>query len=111
MPHYPFNYYTLHAACVLAVGGWRFTALQWWNGYCSEHGTARSLPTAERVPHIPGVEVLDIDILVRGCFALAPEQQTLFGRQFLHRDVLDGKPKDDCPDHPEGQLGRTVTDF
>ena len=68
-------------------------------------------PRAERVPHIPGVEVLDIDILVRSCFALAPEQQTLFGRQFLHRDVLDGKPKDDCPDHPEGQLGRTVTDF
>ena len=22
MPHYTFNYYTLHAACVLAAGGW-----------------------------------------------------------------------------------------
>lgn len=83
MPHYPFNYYTLHAAC----------------------------SPAERVPHIPGVEVLDIDILVRSSFALAPEQQTLFGGQLFHRDVLDGKPKDDCPDHAEGQFRCTVADF
>lgn len=61
--------------------------------------------------HVPGVEVLDIDILVRSCFALAPEEQALLGGQLLHRDVLDGKPKDDGPDHPKGQLWHTVADF
>ena len=38
------------------------------------------------------MEVLDIDILVRGSLPLAPEQQTLLGGHLLHGDVLDGEP-------------------
>lgn len=38
------------------------------------------------------VEVLNIDILVRRCLPLAPEQETLLGGHLLHGDVLDGEP-------------------
>ena len=73
----------------------------------STHSRARA-PCCE---HTPGVEVLDIDILVRSCLALAPKEKALLGRQLLHRDVLDGKPEDDRPDHSKRQLGRTIADF
>jgi len=35
------------------------------------------------------VEVLNVDVLVRGRLALAPEQQTLFRGHFFHGDILD----------------------
>ena len=57
------------------------------------------------------MEVCNVDVLVRSSLALAPEKQTLFGRQLLHRDVLDGKPEDDGPDHSKGQLWHAVADF
>ena len=38
------------------------------------------------------MEVLDIDILVRRCLPLAPEQETLLGGHLLNRNVLDGEP-------------------
>ena len=40
----------------------------------------------------PGVEVLDVDVLVGRRLALAPEQETLLGGHLLNRDVLDGEP-------------------
>jgi len=57
------------------------------------------------------VEVLDIDILVRRCLPLAPEQETLLGGHLLHGDVLDGEPQDNGPDHSKGHLDVSVNDF
>ena len=57
------------------------------------------------------MEVLDIDILVRGSLPLAPEQQTLLGGHLLHWDVLDGEPQDDGPDHTKGHLHIAVNNF
>lgn len=57
------------------------------------------------------MEVRNIDVLVGSGLALAPEEQALLGRQLLHRDVLDGEPEDDGPDHSKDQLGHTITDF
>lgn len=37
------------------------------------------------------VEVLYIDIFVWSSFALAPQQETLFGCHFLNGNILDGK--------------------
>jgi len=47
------------------------------------------------------MEVLHIDILVWCCFALAPQQQPLLCSHFLNRDVLDGKPQNDGPNHAQ----------
>ena len=41
------------------------------------------------------VEVLDIDIFVRCCLPLTPEQETFLGSHLLHGDVLDGEPGQD----------------
>ena len=57
------------------------------------------------------MEVLDIDVLVWGCLPLAPEQQAFLGSHLLHRDVLDGEPEDDGPDHPQGHLDVAVHDL
>lgn len=61
--------------------------------------------------HLPEVEVLHVDILVRGGLALAPEQQALLGSHLLDRDVLDGKAKNDGPDHAQGHLDVTINDL
>jgi hypothetical protein len=47
------------------------------------------------------MEVLHIDILVWCRFALAPQQQPLLCSHFLNRDVLDGKPQNDGPNHAQ----------
>ena len=74
------------------------------------------------------VEVLNIDILVRRCLPLAPEQETLLGGHLLNRNVLDGEPgqqkcytqnwikqnclpQDNSPDHSKGHLDVSVNDF
>lgn len=57
------------------------------------------------------MEVLYIDVFVRSRFALAPQQQTLFGCHFLNGNVLDGKSQDDCPNHTESHLKVSVDDF
>ena len=58
-----------------------------------------------------GVEVLDIDVLVGCCLALAPEQQTFLGGHLLHADVLDGEAQDDGPDHTQSHLEVAIHDF
>ena len=57
------------------------------------------------------MEVLDIDVLVRCSFALAPKEQTFLGGHFLHGDVLDGEPEDDGPDHTKSHLDVAIDDF
>lgn len=57
------------------------------------------------------VEVLDIDILVRGSLTLAPEQQALLGCHLLYTDVLDSEPQDDGPDHTQGHLQIPINNF
>lgn len=50
------------------------------------------------------MEILYIDIFVWSSFALAPQQETLFGGHFLHRNVLNGESQNDGPNHTEGHL-------
>jgi len=50
------------------------------------------------------MEVLHVDVLVRGCLALAPQQQTLLGGHLLHGYVLNGEPQDDRPDHTQSHF-------
>ena len=57
------------------------------------------------------MEVLDIDVLVRCSFALAPKEQTFLGGHFLHGDVLNGEPEDDGPDHTKSHLDVAIDDF
>ena len=59
----------------------------------------------------PGVEVLDVDVLVGRRLALAPEQQALLGRHLFDRDVLDGEAQNDGPDHAQRHLGVSVHDL
>ena len=47
----------------------------------------------------PQVEVLYVDIFVWRRLALAPEEEAFLGGHLLDRDVLDGEPEDDCPNH------------
>ena len=60
---------------------------------------------------LPEVEVLNIDILVWGSFALAPEKKTLFGSHLFNRDVLDGKSENDGPDHAKSHLDISINNF
>jgi len=58
------------------------------------------------------MEILDIDLgLVGGGLSLAPEQETLFGRQLFHGNVLDGESQNDGPDHSQSHLAVSVDDF
>src|ERR1700739_34834 len=57
------------------------------------------------------VEVLHVDILVRSRLPLAPEEESFFGSHFLHRDVLNGKSKDNGPNESKGHLGVTINNF
>ena len=57
------------------------------------------------------MEVLDIDVLIRCSFALAPKEQTFLGGHFLHGDVLNGEPEDDGPDHTKSHLDVAINDF
>jgi len=50
------------------------------------------------------MEVLNVDVLVWGCFALAPQQQTFLGSHLLHRYVLDGESQNDGPDHAQSHF-------
>ena len=59
----------------------------------------------------PGVEVLDVDVLVGRRLALAPEQQALLGRHLFDRDVLDGEAQNDGPDHAQRHLDVAVDDL
>lgn len=52
----------------------------------------------------PEMEVLNVDVLVRGCLALTPQQQTLLGSHLLHGYVLDGEPQDDRPYHTQSHF-------
>ena len=45
------------------------------------------------------MEVLYVDIFVWRRLALAPEEEAFLGGHLLDRDVLDGEPEDDCPNH------------
>lgn len=64
------------------------------------------------IPDLEGsVEVLHVDILVRGSLALAPEEETFLGSHLLNADVLDGEPQNDGPDHTEGHLQVAINDF
>lgn len=47
------------------------------------------------------VEVLDVDVLVRGRLPLAPQQQTFLGSHLFNGDVLDGESQNDGPNHAE----------
>ena len=58
-----------------------------------------------------GVEVLHVHVLVGGRLALAPEQEALLGGHLLDRDVLDGEPQDDGPDHAQRHLQVAVDDL
>lgn len=57
------------------------------------------------------MEVLHIDILVRGSLPLAPEEETLLGSHLLNTDVLDGEPQDDSPDHTKSHLQVAINNF
>lgn len=57
------------------------------------------------------MEVLHVDILVRGGFPLAPQQQTFLGGHFFHRDVLNGKPQNNSPDHTQCHFQISINDF
>lgn len=57
------------------------------------------------------MEVLYIDIFVRGGFALAPQQQALLGGHLFDRDILNSETQDDGPDHTEGHLQIAINDF
>ena len=57
------------------------------------------------------VEVLHVHVLVGRRLALAPEQEALLGGHLLDRDVLDGEPQDDGPDHAQRHLQVTVHDL
>ena len=61
--------------------------------------------------YLPHVEVLDVDVLVRGGLSLAPEQETLLGRGVLDGDILDGEPQNDGPDHTQGHFDVAVADL
>ncbi len=60
---------------------------------------------------LPQMEVLDVDVLVWRRLPLAPEQQALLSGHLLHRYVLDGKTKNDRPDHAQGHLDVAVDNF
>ena len=60
---------------------------------------------------VPQVEVLNVDVLVRGRLALAPQQQALLGRHFLDGNVLDGEAQNDGPDHAERHFRVAIDDF
>lgn len=57
------------------------------------------------------MEVLHIDVLVGCRLALAPQQETLLGGHFLHRNVLNGESQNDGPDHSQGHLQVAVDDL
>lgn len=59
----------------------------------------------------PEMEVLNIDVFVRGSLSLAPQQQPFFGSHFFNGNVLNGKTKDNCPDHTKCHLQVSVDDF
>lgn len=60
---------------------------------------------------LPVVKVLDIDVLVRGSLALAPQEQSFFGSHLFHRDVLDSKSENNGPNHTQGHLDVAINDF
>jgi hypothetical protein len=57
------------------------------------------------------MEVLHVNILVRGGFPLTPQQQTFLGSDFLHRDVLNGKSQNNSPDHTQCHFQIFINDF
>lgn len=57
------------------------------------------------------MEVLNIDVFVRSCFTLTPQQETLLSCHLLDRDVLDGESQDNCPDHTESHFEISINDF
>lgn len=57
------------------------------------------------------MEVLYVDIFVRSSFALAPQQETLFGCHLLNGNILDGESQNDGPDHTQCHLKVAVNDF
>eukprot|EP01137_Pigoraptor_chileana_P027911 Opistho-2@11140 len=57
------------------------------------------------------VEVLDVDVLVALSLLLAPQEQTLFGRELLDSDVLDLVTQNNRPDHSERKLQVSVANF
>lgn len=57
------------------------------------------------------MEVLYIDILVGGGFALAPQQQALLGGHLFNGNILNGKSQDDRPDHTEGHFQIAIDNF
>ena len=61
--------------------------------------------------YLPHVEVLNIDVLVRCCFSLAPQQQTFFGTGIFNANILNSKSKNNSPDHTESHFSVTITNF
>lgn len=57
------------------------------------------------------MEVLNVDVLVRRCLALAPQKQTLLGGHLFHGNILNGETQNDGPDHTERHLQVAVNDF
>lgn len=57
------------------------------------------------------MEVLHVDVLVWGRFALAPQEQTLLRRHLLDGYILDGEAENDRPDHSQCHLQVTIDDF
>jgi hypothetical protein len=64
-----------------------------------------------QIEHIPEVEILNVNVLVRRRLALAPQEETLLGRHFLDGNILDGEAQDDGPNHTQSHFGVAINDF
>lgn len=57
------------------------------------------------------MEVLHVDILVWCRFALTPQQETFFGCHLFNGNILNGKTKNNRPDHTQRHFQVAIDNF